>query len=388
DLTWRAGPKHTSFWVFTFLFIAIPTASIFLLPHGKVVGPTYLLTLLGISFYLYLPFASEGNPPMNWAYPRTWEGFLHSITRGQYEKVKLSDIFGNPERFIGQLGAYFRDLKDQFSLWVAGVGMLPFTIWSIKVGGKRFNVFYLGLAMLLGIGIFGAVAQSVLPPGLEGMTMANKPFLAKIYKLFAMGLAVLAGMGIISFLIKYFRTEINKWGLSAGLAIMFLALILGGLAYLDLSLLKQIFSPKTQFTNQMLYLGMVLGPPLAVGLVWWFMTGPLEMRNEMTDQSQRWALITLAAFIATSVILIIFLNHKLDIQTLFIGRVQLIQSHAVYAIWLGYGLIILLARLVTLAQNHVLVRVIAIIVALFLPVHSLWLNAYDQTRLDVVGGAE
>jgi len=40
--------------------------------------------LLGLAPYAYLPFASSTNPPMNWGYPRTMEGFYYSFNRSQY----------------------------------------------------------------------------------------------------------------------------------------------------------------------------------------------------------------------------------------------------------------------------------------------------------------
>ncbi|MEN9732294.1 MAG: hypothetical protein RLZ45_289, partial [Verrucomicrobiota bacterium] len=35
---------------------------------------------IGAAFYFYMPVASMTNPPMNWGYPRTWEGFIHAFT--------------------------------------------------------------------------------------------------------------------------------------------------------------------------------------------------------------------------------------------------------------------------------------------------------------------
>ena len=52
-----------------------------------------LLGLLGLSFHLYMPLASEQNPPMNWANTRTVEGLRHSLTRGQYAKFSVADNF-------------------------------------------------------------------------------------------------------------------------------------------------------------------------------------------------------------------------------------------------------------------------------------------------------
>ena len=96
---------------------------------------------------MYLPFASEQNPPMNWGYPRTWEGFMHAVTRGQYEAIVPTDIFS--EKFIQQLGAYLTDLRSQFSLPVAVLGFLPFCAWGLNLGGKRRSAFPVALGLVL-----------------------------------------------------------------------------------------------------------------------------------------------------------------------------------------------------------------------------------------------
>ena len=43
--------------------------------------------LLGLSLYFYLPIASMTNPPVNWGYPRSVTGFVHVLTRGQFERI-------------------------------------------------------------------------------------------------------------------------------------------------------------------------------------------------------------------------------------------------------------------------------------------------------------
>lgn len=45
---------------------------------------------LGLSPYAYMPLASETNPPMNWGFTSTKEGFFYSVNRSQYSG-KLSD---------------------------------------------------------------------------------------------------------------------------------------------------------------------------------------------------------------------------------------------------------------------------------------------------------
>ncbi len=81
---------------------------------------------LGLSFYLYMPVASEQNPPHNWGYTRTWAGFLRSFTRGQYERVSPSDILGNPLYFMAQVKTYFASVRSQFSLPTVWMAVIPF----------------------------------------------------------------------------------------------------------------------------------------------------------------------------------------------------------------------------------------------------------------------
>src|SRR5213594_3112405 len=58
--------------------------------------------LLGAAFYFYMPLAGMSNPPMQWGYPRTVEGFIHAFTRGQYEKANPSDVIHHPLVFLTQ----------------------------------------------------------------------------------------------------------------------------------------------------------------------------------------------------------------------------------------------------------------------------------------------
>ncbi len=85
---------------------------------------------LGLSFYLYMPVASEQNPPHNWGNTRTMEGFVHSFTRGQYERITPSDIFGNPALFKGQIISYFQSVRSQFTLPTMLFAILPFAFFG------------------------------------------------------------------------------------------------------------------------------------------------------------------------------------------------------------------------------------------------------------------
>src|SRR5437870_2156967 len=89
-----------------------------LLSEWKPVIIMGLLWILGASFYFYLPLSGMTNPPMQWCYPRTVDGFFHALTRGQYEQPSPTNIFAEPGRFWGQLGMLISGVADSFT-WVA-----------------------------------------------------------------------------------------------------------------------------------------------------------------------------------------------------------------------------------------------------------------------------
>ena len=236
EWAWVQGPKSTAFWFWSIYALIVPILGLFL-PNGKTVCATFLLMLLGLSFYLYMPISSDQNPPINWGYPRTWEGFMHAITRGQYEKVTLSNVFSLT--FLEQVGAFMRDLRAQFLAPVALLAVLPFA------------------------------------------------FIARIGR-----------------------------------------------------------------------------------------------------KNRDWLFTTVAAFIGVGIIFIILQDPKLDIQTLFIARVQYIQSHAVYALWIGYGLLLMMAFLETKVKNNPLTKWVGILLVFLLPFSLIYKNYYSKEQLKIVGGSE
>lgn len=58
-----------------------------LVAMGKFAAKGAAMFLLGTSAFLYLPIASMTNPPVNWGYARMAEGFIHTLERGQFERV-------------------------------------------------------------------------------------------------------------------------------------------------------------------------------------------------------------------------------------------------------------------------------------------------------------
>ncbi len=73
----------------------------------------------GAALYFYMPVASSTNPPLNWGYPRTPKGFVHALTRGQYEKT-------TPGINLAQVITYFQGVKEEFNWANTLLAMLPF----------------------------------------------------------------------------------------------------------------------------------------------------------------------------------------------------------------------------------------------------------------------
>jgi len=123
-----------------FIYIAVGVGSIAawayltyqtnsMLTEWKSVLITLGAWLLGAAFYFYMPIASATNPPMNWGYPRTFDGFIHAFTRGQYEKTNPSNIFVDPFRFLLQLKMYFEGAIDEFHLVYLLLALVPFVFF-------------------------------------------------------------------------------------------------------------------------------------------------------------------------------------------------------------------------------------------------------------------
>ncbi|MBI2927475.1 MAG: DUF2723 domain-containing protein [Verrucomicrobia bacterium] len=109
------------------------------------------LWLLGAAFYFYMPLAGMTNPPLNWGYPRTWGGFIHAFTRGQYEKTNPTS---DPFRFFRQLQMYFDGAVEEFNFVNLLIGLVPFVFFMRMQKRERawltgLTAIYLGLAVLL-----------------------------------------------------------------------------------------------------------------------------------------------------------------------------------------------------------------------------------------------
>ncbi|MBR0197052.1 MAG: DUF2723 domain-containing protein [Kiritimatiellae bacterium] len=226
------GLTHPASWWFgwpiawNFVLLALAWAT---LPNGRSVAGAAFFAQLGAAFYAYMPIVSEiRNPPMNWGYPRTWDGFKHAIMRGQYEAIGIPSFKGT------------EILMDD---------------WCAAVAKYQDNVFVSWF-------IFKAAAFK------EFFT-----FLAK---------------------------QIAHY-------------------FIDL---------KVQFTDLMLFFAPI---PFAAGH---WIVGKAKRKTFW-----QWMAAAVACFLMMSILLMLLAQVKGDIQDGFIQKVKFISSHAMIALWIGYGLV-------------------------------------------------
>jgi tetratricopeptide (TPR) repeat protein len=193
------------------------TAGVWLSFKTKAIGTEWksvlfmgLLWLVGASFYFYEPLAGMTDPPMQWGYPRTVEGFFHALSRGQYEKANPTDIVHDPVRFIGQLWQQVTWLAESYS-WVAiFIALLPF-LFLFKMKNRE-RAWIIGLtAIYFCVGVLLTIIMNT-PPDRAGDE--NRAFFTASHAV----VAIMIGYGL-ALMAAYMATHyqnFRRWGLLGG----------------------------------------------------------------------------------------------------------------------------------------------------------------------------
>lgn len=144
------GPHNTLFFVYNtigffsiagLIWLTLQTREIGTKLHVAVIG--LFVWLAGASFYLYMPLAGMSDPPMQWGYPRTAQGFWHALTRGQYAQTVPTDIVADPLKFIGQIGILLGGVTEEFNWVYALLALIPF-VFFLRMQ-KRERAWLIGL---------------------------------------------------------------------------------------------------------------------------------------------------------------------------------------------------------------------------------------------------
>ncbi|HET9530372.1 MAG TPA: DUF2723 domain-containing protein [Blastocatellia bacterium] len=84
-----------------------------------------LLSLAGLSIYMYLPIAAASSPLVNWGDPRTFERFWWHVTGRQYQDFLSFSL----ERVFNQFGQFITFIGREFGPW-----WLPLTLFVAAAG--------------------------------------------------------------------------------------------------------------------------------------------------------------------------------------------------------------------------------------------------------------
>jgi tetratricopeptide (TPR) repeat protein len=184
--------------------------------------------LAGAAFYFYMPIAGMTDPPMQWAYPRTVEGFIHAMTRGQYEKIhptsgsgdNLFDVVGN---FFGtygtQLWRFVEGLNEEFTVLLLLVSLVVFLFY--RQMKRRERAWILGLiAIFICLGPFLVLLLN-FPSDRQSLSL-NRVFLTSAHVF--VSLFVGYGLTLIAALIATSYETSRKY------------LLIGGICAVDIGL--------------------------------------------------------------------------------------------------------------------------------------------------------
>ncbi len=130
-----------------------------------------LYALLGLSLFIYMPIASDTNPPMNWGYPRTMEGFKHAVTRGQYQALSPAT---KPAEIVSQIGEFLSELEDQFPFPLPLLALVP--IFFFRQVWRRNWAWLLGLIIAFAITGPGMIILLNPPHDLQSLFIAQVQF--------------------------------------------------------------------------------------------------------------------------------------------------------------------------------------------------------------------
>lgn len=173
---------------------------------------------VGAAFYFYMPIASMTNPPMNWGYARTVEGFKHALTRGQYEKANPSNFIKDPKRFAQQLWGYGGGAVEEFNLVYLAIAIIPFFFLMQMQHRERawimgLSAIYLCLAVILLI---------LLNPAPDKQSVnLNKVFFTSSHVMLSMFIGY--GLALSSAWLMLNYGEYRRWALIAGGGAVFIA---------------------------------------------------------------------------------------------------------------------------------------------------------------------
>jgi hypothetical protein len=142
---------------------------------------------MGLCTYLLLPVLSMTNPPVNWGYSRTVEGFWHLVFQGQYEQPNPAF---DPAHLKVQWEIYGKVAAKEFGIWYVIAAFIPlFFLHKMSPLARRWIIAMLGLWL-----VFSTLTLIGLNPSPDRQSVQiHRPYFAPTHLL----LASLSGCGLM-----------------------------------------------------------------------------------------------------------------------------------------------------------------------------------------------
>jgi tetratricopeptide (TPR) repeat protein len=177
-----------------------------------------ILVAMGAAFYFWEPITGMTNPPMEWGYPRTVDGFWHALSRGQYEQAHPTDLTSGAgwKAFYVQLGILISGIAEEYN-WVLLFAALVPLLFIMKMK-KRERSWIIGLVSIYFF--IGILLVILMNPQEEKQSVdLHKVFFTSSHGL----LAILMGYGL-TLISAYMATHYRRFRT--------VGLMVGGLALL------------------------------------------------------------------------------------------------------------------------------------------------------------
>jgi hypothetical protein len=266
---------------------------------------------------------------------------------------------------------------------------MPFTLWGITVAKRRFRAFLFACVLAIVAGVLVSIEE--FAPGFA----TNFKLIEILYRLSSLAILILLVvggfalvLGEIQDLARQMRNRESTWS-----GKILVGLILAGMAalyaFFAFQMLRHAVAPDLSVIQRVGVILFAILPVLLAVLVSIFIRHPqFRLEFEIDRDDQKWIMATVLSFLVMSVMLIALANPKGDIQDAFIQKVKFISSHALFAFWIGYGIIFGLAVVDTLFRGNRWIKGLGVTFVLLLPLVPIGENAYNQELVRIMGGAE
>ncbi len=254
----------------------------------------------GASFYFYMPIASMTNPPMNWGYARTVDGFKDALARGQYQAIAPTPGVG---RYFQQLATYADGAIDEFSLLCLAIGLVPFIYYRFMQ--KREKAWMLGLSAIYSCLAF--ILLYLLNPGSDRQSLAlNKVFFTASHVMISMGVGY--GVALIS------ATIATSYGLTRRWVLMGAAIGLGFAVYGLEEMIRGAYADSGMSGFRLIFYGV------------------RQAVVEKQNQLQVYAELCLVGISAAFLVLVVCARTRVP-MTLMLGLFALMPAHSIVGHW-------------------------------------------------------